>query len=299
MPGFVRLVLGLRTPALRGHALGQVLRTADRSPDRLVRLYRTWTADASAIRRTRPALAFAVVGQARARGRLPQTPLKAAPVRNMLEELNERHRGLQGRRLQYEPALGELDTAIENFRGEVPAADYLRSLSARREWLERDMAAIGSELRAKQPGVDPDDLRNAKSDRDAAKYAAEEAPKAVQRAQYELQMASDSLAQAEKSQQDAQNNFNKVEAQIVTGIEVSAPNAAGFVTARAQLPPRGSRRATRCAGRPVRLPWSRRRGMQSASIPASCRSAKQPLKHDWYATPRSPSARNLERGIRW
>lgn len=232
-------------------------------------------------------------------GRLPQTPLKAAPVRNMLEELNERHRGLQGRRLQYEPALGELDTAIENFRGEVPAADYLRSLSARREWLERDMAAIGSELRAKQPGVDPDDLRNAKSDRDAAKYAAEEAPKAVQRAQYELQMASDSLAQAEKSQQDAQNNFDKVEAQIVTGIEVSAPNAAGFVTARAQLPPRGSRRATRCAGRPVRLPWSRRRGMQSASIPASCRSAKQPLKHDWYATPRSPSARNLERGIRW
>ena len=70
MPGFVRLVLGLRTPALRGHTLGQVLRTADRSPDRLVRLYQAWTADASAIRRTRPALAFAVVGQARARGLL-------------------------------------------------------------------------------------------------------------------------------------------------------------------------------------------------------------------------------------
>jgi hypothetical protein len=70
MPGFVRLVLGLRTPALRGRALGQVLRTTDRSPDRLVRLYRAWTADPSAIRRTRPALAFAVVGQARARGLL-------------------------------------------------------------------------------------------------------------------------------------------------------------------------------------------------------------------------------------
>ncbi len=70
MPGFVRLVLRLRTPALRGRTLGQVLRTADRSPDQLVRLYRAWTADASAIRRTRPALAFAVVGQARARGLL-------------------------------------------------------------------------------------------------------------------------------------------------------------------------------------------------------------------------------------
>ena len=70
MPGLVRLVLGLRTPALRGRSLGQVLHTADRSPDRLVRLYRAWTADASAIRQTRPALAFAVIGQARARGLL-------------------------------------------------------------------------------------------------------------------------------------------------------------------------------------------------------------------------------------
>ncbi len=70
MPAFVRLVLGLRSPALRGRALGEVLRAHDRSPDRLVRLYRAWVADSSAIRRTRPALAFAVIGQARARGLL-------------------------------------------------------------------------------------------------------------------------------------------------------------------------------------------------------------------------------------
>ncbi len=70
MPAFVGLVLGHRPRALRGRAVGEVLRTADRSPDRLVRLYEAWTADPSAIRRTRPALAFAVVGQARARGLL-------------------------------------------------------------------------------------------------------------------------------------------------------------------------------------------------------------------------------------
>ncbi len=69
-PAFVRLVLGHRPPALRGHAVGEVFRTADRAPDRLARLYARWTADPSAIRRTRPALAFAVIGQARANGLL-------------------------------------------------------------------------------------------------------------------------------------------------------------------------------------------------------------------------------------
>ena len=70
IPAFVGLVLGHRPAALRGRALGEVLRTEDRSPDRLLRRYAAWTADPSAIRRTRPSLAFAVVGQARARGLL-------------------------------------------------------------------------------------------------------------------------------------------------------------------------------------------------------------------------------------
>jgi chromosome segregation ATPase len=168
--------------------------------------------------------------------RLPAAALRVAAVRNMLEDLQGRHRGLLEQRSQYEPALPELETAIEALRVEVTSAEYLRSLSARRERLERDMVAIGSELRAKLPGVDPDDLRSAKNDRDAAKFATEEAPRAVQRAQVELQMASDSLAQAQERQQAAQNQFATVHAEFVPGIEVSAPNAAGLVTARAQLP---------------------------------------------------------------
>jgi hypothetical protein len=69
-PAFVRLVLGHRPAALRGQTVGEVFRTADRTPDRLIRRYQAWTADPAAVRRTRPALAFAVVGQARARGLL-------------------------------------------------------------------------------------------------------------------------------------------------------------------------------------------------------------------------------------
>jgi hypothetical protein len=70
MPAFVRLVLGHRPASLHGRALGQVLHGSDRTPDRLVRLYQAWTADRSVIPRTRPAVAFAIVGQARARGLL-------------------------------------------------------------------------------------------------------------------------------------------------------------------------------------------------------------------------------------
>lgn len=70
MPAFVRLVLGHRPASLRGRALGEVLHGSDRSPDRLVRLFQEWMADRSAIPLTRPALAFAAVGQARARGLL-------------------------------------------------------------------------------------------------------------------------------------------------------------------------------------------------------------------------------------
>jgi hypothetical protein len=69
-PAFVSLVLGHRSAALRGRSLGEILRSEDRSPDRLLRCYSTWTKDPAAIRRTRPALAFAVIGQARARGLL-------------------------------------------------------------------------------------------------------------------------------------------------------------------------------------------------------------------------------------
>jgi len=70
IPAFVGLVLGHRPAALRGRSFGEVIRTEDRVPDRLLSRYATWTANPTAIRRTRPALAFAVIGQARARGLL-------------------------------------------------------------------------------------------------------------------------------------------------------------------------------------------------------------------------------------
>jgi chromosome segregation ATPase len=164
-----------------------------------------------------------------------QPALRTAVVRNMCDALEERHNDLRERRIGYEVALTELDTAIETLRVVTPSPDYLQALATRREWLELDLAEAASELAAKQPGVDPDELRRANDDLEAAKFATEEAPKAVRRANIEVQAASESLAQAQANQQNAQSQLDKIEAEFVSGIEVSAPNAAGFVTARAQF----------------------------------------------------------------
>lgn len=185
---------------------------------------------------------------------LPPAALKTAAVKNVIDEVRTRHRDLQERRARYEPVLRDLETAIETLRLGLPAAEYLRSLTARRDRLERDLAETERELLAKQPDVDPADLAKAEDDLRAAKRAADDAPRAVQRAQAEFQMATDSLAQAERRQQAAQNELDAAEAEFVAGIEVSAPNAAGFVTAKARLIqdiPAGYTLRWQAAGAPV------------------------------------------------
>lgn len=164
-----------------------------------------------------------------------QPALRTAIVRNMCDALEERHNDLLQRRTGYDVALTELDTAIETLRAETPSADYLQALVTRRDWLEFDLAEATSELAAKQPGVDLDELRRANDDLEAAKFATEQAPRAVRRAQVELQAATGALTQAQAQQQAAQSQLDTLEDQFVAGIEVSAPNAAGLVTARAQF----------------------------------------------------------------
>jgi hypothetical protein len=164
-----------------------------------------------------------------------QPALRTAAVRNMCDSLEERHNDLLQRRAGYDRALTELGEAIETLSMETPSAEFLQALVTRRERLELDLADAASELAAKQPGVDLDELRRANDDLEAAKFATEQAPKAVRRAQLELQAATDSLTRAQAQQQAAQSKLDTLEAQFVAGIEVSLPNAAGVVTARAQF----------------------------------------------------------------
>lgn len=70
MPAFVTLLQQHRPRSLRGHTLAEVLAPAERQPLRLAALYRAWSAAPQAMYRAAPSLVFAVIGQARADGRM-------------------------------------------------------------------------------------------------------------------------------------------------------------------------------------------------------------------------------------
>lgn len=74
MPLFVRVLAGHRPRPLRGKTLKAAFPIADRQPARLRALYRAWKARPERMRNQAPSLVFAVIGQARADGRIdPKT----------------------------------------------------------------------------------------------------------------------------------------------------------------------------------------------------------------------------------
>lgn len=70
MPEFVEVLLTHRPASLRGRSLAEVMDTAARAPARLAEHYRAWRATPARLTQIRPSLAFAVIGQARADGRI-------------------------------------------------------------------------------------------------------------------------------------------------------------------------------------------------------------------------------------
>jgi hypothetical protein len=70
MPAFVSLLAHHRPRSLRGRTLAEVLRTNERQPLQLGRLFRHWSSQPAAMYRASPSLVFAVIGQARADGRV-------------------------------------------------------------------------------------------------------------------------------------------------------------------------------------------------------------------------------------
>lgn len=70
MPAFVSLLVDHRPRALRGKSLTEVMPVADRQPARLAAYYRSWGSSPMPMREASPTLAFAVIGQARADGKM-------------------------------------------------------------------------------------------------------------------------------------------------------------------------------------------------------------------------------------
>ncbi|TVQ84603.1 MAG: hypothetical protein EA400_17225 [Chromatiaceae bacterium] len=70
LPEFIGLVINHRPAALQGRSLREVLDLDARQPARLLRRFETWRTRPALLYRAPPALAFAVLGQAKADGRL-------------------------------------------------------------------------------------------------------------------------------------------------------------------------------------------------------------------------------------
>ena len=70
MPALVTMLVNHRPPALRGRRLAAVLRNPEVRPDALLRHFRAWESEPDRMTTAPPTLAFAVIGQARARGLL-------------------------------------------------------------------------------------------------------------------------------------------------------------------------------------------------------------------------------------
>jgi hypothetical protein len=70
MPAFVELLVRHRLSALAGRSLAEVMPLAERTPSRLLALWDRWAGDVEAMRSAPPTLAFAVLGRARASGRI-------------------------------------------------------------------------------------------------------------------------------------------------------------------------------------------------------------------------------------
>jgi hypothetical protein len=78
MPDFITVLVNHRPARLAGRALGEVLRSANLQPPALLARFAAWEGDPTRMAQEPPTLAFAVLGQARASGRL--TPDREARI---------------------------------------------------------------------------------------------------------------------------------------------------------------------------------------------------------------------------
>jgi hypothetical protein len=70
LPAMADLMASHRSAALRGRRLADLMPLAERQPDQLLVLHRAWRDDVGLLARQSPSLVFAVLGQARAMGRV-------------------------------------------------------------------------------------------------------------------------------------------------------------------------------------------------------------------------------------
>jgi chromosome segregation ATPase len=136
--------------------------------------------------------------------------------------------------------LGTLQSELQEAKRKIQAVPSITGLAALQDTittLQTELASVEAEQEAKHPAVSGADLTKAKTERDNAQLALQEAPEAQRAAQVDLRGRQAELKAAQTGLTVAQNELDKVQQDFVEAIRVSAPDANGWALGRAVLKP--------------------------------------------------------------
>jgi chromosome segregation ATPase len=135
-----------------------------------------------------------------------------------------------------EKPLQDLRIALEKLEATSRKGPNRASLRRKQKSIAERLDAAQRTMKARRPSADlADDLRRAEMECDAASRALLEAPGAERHAQADLRLAYAALAEAEKLADAARETLDEAEQNFIDGIDITAPDEVGIVTAQARL----------------------------------------------------------------
>ncbi len=164
----------------------------------------------------------------------PRQPTPAR-MRQMGERLSGFHVSFSEQTEAVTSSYARVQAALAAISMTSSGRERLSGLIAKKHSTEEELTRVRSTLAEKHQAVDPALVRYVTEEHAVAEQAAKEAPNVMQRAQAAVNESTGQLASAQEWQKQARENLDNVESQIITAIDVSKPNATGWVTATAHL----------------------------------------------------------------
>lgn len=184
---------------------------------------------------TRATDAVLVIRECAAMVEETRTGTPATRLRNVRDRLNEFHVSFSEQIEAVTSSHDLLQAALAAISLTSSGQERLSGLIAKKQSTEGELARVRSTLAEKHQAVDPALVQHVTDEHVIAAQAAKEAPKVMKQAQAAASERTSQLASAQESQNQAQENLDNVESQIITAIDVGEPNAAGWVKATAHL----------------------------------------------------------------
>jgi len=150
-------------------------------------------------------------------------------MRNAADAVNAQYTALNS---DYDTLQRDLDAAMQVAEA-VPDIEESAALRRRVQRLRRELNQAERPLEPRRPEVSATDLRKAEDERDHAERMLLAAPEAELQAKADLRTAQAALAAAQVRHETATEALHRAEETFIAGIDISGPDAQGFIEARA------------------------------------------------------------------